>query len=83
MSNGETKAAPALVRDTKVRIVRKVDVPEDSEWNWDSEMDDYVGDGEVYTVENPNFYGWATLSGDIEGAAGLGWPPEALEVVTE
>lgn len=62
----------------KVRIVRRV--PVEAGWGntWCPEMDKEVGTGRVLTVERVNPYGVWFSEDDM-----FGWPPSALELVTE
>lgn len=81
MSNVEFKAGD------KVRIVRKAEFNPDSMSFWDDEMDAFVGNGEVHTVQAyVAYYGpedGVGLEGDFDGAAGYLWPQGSLELVTE
>lgn len=87
MSNTTTN----LKEGDKVRIVRKADFPKGSYAFWDEDMTEFVGDNEVYVVQNPSYLGEAGTAElgktpedrDRDGIYGWLWPVASLELVAD
>lgn len=86
----KTAVRPFQVGD-KVRIVRQAEFHYGSPSYWDPEMDDFVGNGEVYVVQSVNYggepdaveLGTSLTDRDKEGVYCWVWPVGALKLVED
>lgn len=81
----------ALQVGDKVRIVRKAEFHHESYAFWDDEMDAFIGNGEVYVVQDEAYMGevgTVEVGTSLEdhyrdGVNGWLWPAGSLELVEQ